>query len=159
MSMQFEKITKDTLYIAQEIINSNQPYNFLENGHEFRSIEEVETEFLNQDSISVFIKLDDTYIGVIDYLLDNPKDHFPWLGLLMIHSDYQGYGFGVQAFHLFEAELMERELEFVRIGVIKDNTKAHLFWKSLGFTWFKTVTMHYNNEIYCYEKRLYKKQN
>lgn len=157
MTMYFEKIIKNTLYIAQEIINSNQSYNLLENGHEFRNIEEVEKEFLNPESISVFVKLDDTYIGIIDYLLENPKDQFPWLGLLMIHSDYQGYGFGVQAFHLFETVLLDRGVEFVRIGVIKENTNAHLFWKSLGFTYFKTVQWQNGLEIFCYEKKLRKK--
>ncbi len=32
MSVQFEEITKETLYIALEIINSNPSYNVLENG-------------------------------------------------------------------------------------------------------------------------------
>jgi len=157
MIISFEEITKDTIYIAQEIINSNKQYNLLENGLDFRTIEEVESDLLNGKSSSNFIKLDDTYIGVIDFLLENPKDHFPWLGLLMIHKDYQGFGFGVKAFQLFEADFLTRGLEFVRIGVIKDNTKAHIFWKSLGFTMFKTTLGQYGNEIFCYEKHLSKK--
>jgi RimJ/RimL family protein N-acetyltransferase len=120
-------------------------------------MEEIESEFLNQKSTSVFIKIDDTYIGIIDYLLENPKDHSPWLGLLMIHVDYQGFGFGVQAFQLFEADMLTRGLEYVRIGVIKDNAKAHFFWKSIGFTMFKATQGKNGNEIICYEKGLSKK--
>ena len=70
----------------------------------------MEEVFLNPITTSVFIKLDDTYIGVMDYLMENPKDQCPWLGLLMIHADYQGFGFGTQAYSLYESEMRERGL-------------------------------------------------
>lgn len=157
MSMYFEEITQETLYIALEIINSNPAYNLLENGNVTRTIADMEKEFLNPQSTSAFIKLDDTYIGIIDYLLENSKDHTPWLGLLIIHSDYQGYGFGVQAFKLYENDMLNRGLICVRIGVIKDNLKAHIFWKSLGFTFFETKIWKNGIEILCYEKQLVQK--
>jgi len=150
----FEEMTKETLYIAQEIINSNPGYNVLENKNDHRSLAEMEKEFLGSDTVSAFIKLEDTYIGVIDYLIENPKDHFPWLGLLMIHSDYQGYGFGTQAYALYENEMMNRGLGSVRLGVLKDNTKAHSFWESQGFVLFKKTTSQSGNEIWCYEKHI-----
>src|SRR3954468_12535182 len=92
MSIKFEEINKETLYIALEIINSNPQYNEMENRKKTRSLADVEKEFLNPNTTSAFIKLDDTYIGVIDYMLENLKDSFPWLGLLIIHEDYQGFG-------------------------------------------------------------------
>ncbi|TDK58934.1 GNAT family N-acetyltransferase [Bacillus salipaludis] len=154
MSMYFEEITQDTLYIALEIINSNPEYNQLENGNVTRTIDDMEKEFLNSQSTSVFIKLDDTYIGIIDYLLENPKDQTPWLGLLIIHRDYQGYGFGVQAYEIYENEMLDRGLKCIRIGVIKDNHKAHSFWESLGFKYFKKALWKKEIEISCYEKQL-----
>lgn len=154
MSMYFEEIKQESLYIALEIINSNPEYNVWENGKKARVFVEIDGEFLNSNSISVFIKLDDTYIGVMDYLLENPKDHFPWLGLLMIHSDYQGYGFGAQAYRLYENEMLNRGMECIRIGVLKENTKAHSFWESLGFVYYKTVTAQNGSRIYCYQKQI-----
>jgi RimJ/RimL family protein N-acetyltransferase len=152
--MYFEEITKETLYIAQEIVNSNPEYNECENGNVKRSPSEIEGEFLNPKTTSVFVKLDDTYIGVIDYLLENPKDNCPWLGLLMIHRDYQGYGFGQQAYALYENEMQSRGVERVRIGVISENTKAHRFWMKLGFLYIKTAIWENGKEIFCYEKNL-----
>src|SRR4051794_30734741 len=108
MSVQFEEITKETLYIALEIINSNPLYNVLENSKDKRELADMEEELLNPVSTSVFIKLDDTYIGVIDYLMENPKDQCPWLGLLIIHGDYQGFGFGTQAYALYESDMRKR---------------------------------------------------
>jgi GNAT superfamily N-acetyltransferase len=152
MSVHFEEITKETLYIALEIINSNQTYNMIENGNAQRELVEIEEEFLNPETISVFIKLDDTYIGVMDYLMENPKDQCPWLGLLMIHGDYQGFGFGSQVYTLYESEILNRGLQRVRLGVIKENAKANRFWESLGFLYIKTVLSENGKEILVYEK-------
>ncbi|WP_045523892.1 GNAT family N-acetyltransferase [Neobacillus niacini] len=152
MSVHFEEITKETLYIALEMINSNPNYNIIENGSAQRELSELEEEFLNPETISVFIKLDDTYIGVMDYLMENPKDQYPWLGLLMIHGDYQGFGFGAQAYALYESEMRNRGLERVRIGVIKENVMANQFWESLGFLYIKTAKSDYGKEIFVYEK-------
>lgn len=153
MSMHFESISKETLYIALEIINSNPEYNLLENGNSERTLQEAEKDLLNPSTESNFIKLDDTYIGLMDYLEENPNDHFPWLGLLMIHRDYQGYGFGVQAFELYKKKFLKQS-ERVRIGVLKENIKAHSFWKSLGFVSYKTSKSSFEKEIICYEKYL-----
>ncbi|MEC1525307.1 GNAT family N-acetyltransferase [Neobacillus niacini] len=152
MSVQFEEITKETLYIALEMINSNPEYNLVENGIALRELADIKEEFLNQETISVFIKLDETYIGVMDYLLENPKDQSPWLGLLMIHRDYQGFGFGAQAYALYESEMHNRGLKCVRLGVIKENVKAKQFWESLGFLNIKTAFNENGKEILVFEK-------
>jgi ribosomal protein S18 acetylase RimI-like enzyme len=150
--MYFEEVSKESLYIALEIINSNQEYNRYENGKEARTLADMEEEFLNPKTISSFIKLDDTYIGIIDYLLENPKDLYPWLGLLVIHADYQGYGFGAQALAAYENEMRKRGKNCVRIGVLKENTKAQRFWESLGFVYYNTATAKNGTGILCYEK-------
>jgi RimJ/RimL family protein N-acetyltransferase len=154
MTISFEEITKETLFIAHEIVNSNSQYNVLENGREARTLTEIEIEFFNEDTLSVFIKLDDTYIGIIDFMEKNPNDHYPWLGLLMIHSNYQGYGFGFQSYLLYEEWMVQQGLEHVRLGVLESNERAQTFWESLGFRSFKTVTGQHNKEIICYEKRI-----
>lgn len=152
--MYLEEVKKETLYIALEMINSNPKYNMFENGIEARTLADMEEEFLNPNSISAFIKLDDTYIGIIDYLLENPKDQFPWLGLLLLHGDYQGYGFGAQAFAVYENEMLKRGKKVVRIGVLKENIRAQHFWESLGFVYYNSATMKNGSGIFCYEKQI-----
>lgn len=154
MSMFFEEITKETLYIALEIVNSNPEYNVFENGDPARSLSEMEKVFINPKTTSAFIKLDDTYIGVIDYFMKNPKDNCPWLGLLMIHGDYQGYGFGAQAYNLYENEIFERGVKRIRIGVLKENSRANNFWVNLGFLYIKSASCENGKEILCYEKNV-----
>ncbi|MFZ7945903.1 GNAT family N-acetyltransferase [Neobacillus sp. 19] len=154
-SIHFEEITSETSYIALEIINSNPEYNQLENGKERRTLEEVKEELVNGKTKSLFIKLDDTYIGIIDYLPLNEKDQSPWLGLLMIHADYQGFGFGRLAYILFENEMAEKRCKVLRIGVLKGNQKAQRFWSSVGFKYFKTAQSNRANEVDCFEKKLH----
>ena len=154
MSVNFEEINKETLYIALEIINSNPQYNVMENRSKTRSLKDMEKEFLNPNTISVFIKLDETYIGVIDYMLENPKDSLPWLGLLIIHQDYQGFGFGKQAYEYYESEMRNRGLDKVRIGVLQENTIAQHFWESLGFVYYITSKAQNGSGILCYQKQI-----
>ncbi|MEW9051001.1 MAG: GNAT family N-acetyltransferase [Neobacillus sp.] len=152
--MYFEEVTKETLYIALEIVNSNQSYNVFENGIPTRTLSDIDDEFMNPNTTSVFIKLEDTYIGVIDYLMENPKDNCPWLGLLMIHGDYQGFGFGAQAYALYENEMRKRGVKSVRLGVLSENLKAIQFWNSLGFLYIKTESNDNCKKILFFEKIL-----
>ncbi|MEH7119282.1 GNAT family N-acetyltransferase [Neobacillus vireti] len=154
MSIKFEEITKETLYIALEMINSNPQYNLMENRNNSRSLTDMEKEFLNPNTTSAFIKLDDTYIGVIDYMLENPKDSFPWLGLLMIHNDYQGFGFGKQAYQHYESIMKKQGLNKVRIGVMQENSIAKHFWESIGFVYYITSKAQNGSGILCYEKQI-----
>jgi RimJ/RimL family protein N-acetyltransferase len=151
----FEPIIEEKLYIAQEIINSNKDYLLLENGKDSKPIEEIKKELLNPLTISYFIKLDETYIGVIDYMKENQNDKLPWLGLHMIHNDYQGFGFGTSAYLQFEQELIKQKVKKLRLGVINSNEKAKSFWEGLGFTFYKTSEKNLL-VINCYEKLLIK---
>ncbi|WP_083652342.1 GNAT family N-acetyltransferase [Bacillus sp. MRMR6] len=152
--MYFEEITKETLYIALEIVNSNHNYNVFENGIRTRTLSDIENEFSNPATTSVFIKLEDTYIGVLDYLMENPKDNCPWLGLIMIHVDYQGFGFGAHAYALYENEMRKRGVKNVRLGMLGENLKAAQFWNSLGFLYIKTELNDNCKKILFFEKTL-----
>lgn len=154
MEISFEEIMLENLYIAVEIINSNPQYNIIENGRETRTENEIIGEFLHSNSFSFFIKADETYIGVIDYLMENPKDQTPWLGLLMIHGDYHGFGFGSLGYKHLETELVNRGANRILLGVIKENKIAHEFWRSLGFNYYNTINSKNQKEIFCYEKSL-----
>ncbi|PEL06496.1 N-acetyltransferase [Bacillus sp. AFS017336] len=150
----FEKITQDLIEVIEEITNSNQSYNLMENGRLTRTKEELMNEYFDSSTQTetYFIKLDDTYIGLVDFLKLNPKDGFPWLGLLMIHNDYQGYGFGTNAFLLFEELLLKRSIHGLRLGVLLSNQQAKSFWQSQGFTYVENRTNADGIEVEVYEK-------
>ena len=149
----FEPITKETIYIAEEIIRSNSVYNILENGVSERSTEEIEKQFLNPNTYSFFIKADETYIGLIDYMEKNPKDDTTWIGLLMIHQDYQGYGYGTMAYFELENHLKKLHIPKLRLAVLEKNTNGHHFWEGIGFTKYGQKEKD-GNVLLCYEKEV-----
>ncbi|TLS37559.1 GNAT family N-acetyltransferase [Pseudalkalibacillus caeni] len=152
----FEKVNEQLLGLLKEIINSNPVYNRLENGHEQRTMEEIRKEYLHQDHNreTCLIKVNENYIGVIDYMIHNPKDKTPWLGLLLLHGDYQGYGFGKRAFKHYELKMKALGLEKVRLGILTENLNARSMWEKLGFRYLKTVNVE-QSAVDCYEKLIY----
>lgn len=151
--MIFQPITEDLLDIALEIHNSNTHYNILENGVPSRTIEETRDEFLNQDTESYLVFLENKYIGIIDFLKNNPSDNCPWIGLLMIHGEFHHKGYGRVVYNLFEEKLKQQNFEKVRIGILQENTIAQKFWKSLGFK-FYAYKQWREKTIGCFEKLL-----
>lgn len=149
----FQPITEDLLEFALEILNSNPHYNILENGDPLRTIEEARNEFLNQNTDSYLIILENKYIGIIDFLKNNPKDNCPWIGLLMIHGKYHSIGYGKEAYILFEEKLKQQNFDNVRIGILQENTGAKKYWTSLGFKFFRNSQWK-GRIIECLEKRL-----
>jgi RimJ/RimL family protein N-acetyltransferase len=147
----FEKLTEENIYIAEEIVNSNPAYNKMENGNETRSTKEVKEDLLNEKSETYFIKADDTYIGLIDYMMLNEKDGYPWLGYLMIHGDYQGYGYGTSAYLLYEQQMRERGIKILRLAVLKENHSARKFWERLDFIYYMDKPFK-NTVVECFEK-------
>lgn len=149
----FEPITEELIEDALDIVNSNSHYNILENGNPLRSKEEVRSEFLNQTTDSFFIKVEDKQIGIIDFLENNPKDNYPWIGLFMIHADYHSLGYGKMSYVSFEDKLKLQNFNNVRIGVLQNNNNAKEFWISLGFEFYAHKEWE-GKIVDCYEKQL-----
>lgn len=147
----FEKLTDETLYIALEMVNSNPQYNLLEHNKEERTMEEIHQEFINKETETILVKLDETYIGVINFMPTNPKDHYFWIRSFLIHRDYQGYGFGTFSYSLFENQFADG---VVRIAVFRENNDANVFWEKQGYNLFKTVVNEAEKEILFYEKEI-----
>ncbi|MED4224427.1 GNAT family N-acetyltransferase [Neobacillus cucumis] len=151
--MIFEPITENSIELVLEIVNSNSTYNILENGNPLRSKEEVSSEFLNTISDSFLIIMENKYIGIIDFLNNNPKDNHPWIGLLMIKGDFHSLGYGKKAYASFEDKLKKQKFYKVRIGVLQGNLIAIKFWKSLGFKFYCNSNWR-GKAVNCFEKQL-----
>lgn len=151
-----EAVTKSSLYIVKEIVNSNEDYNKCENGRPTRTDEEIDEEFIheNQNLRTSFIKVEDTYIGLAEIMEENKKDGYPWLGLLMIHGDYHRFGYGTNAYYFIEEMLKKQGKAKLRLGVLQNNEKAKLFWKHVGYTYYATKRSNKGIVVDCYEKDL-----
>jgi len=150
---EFKPITEDLLAFVMEIVNSNSYYNMLENGNAYRTIEEVRSEFLNEVTDSYLIVLENKYIGIIDFLKNNPKDNCPWIGLLMIHGDNHFKGYGKKVYASFEERLKKQNFSKLRIGILSNNIRAKEYWISLGFKFYENSKWE-GKLVGCFEKSL-----
>ncbi|TCM92847.1 L-amino acid N-acyltransferase YncA [Paenibacillus sp. BK033] len=153
LNIRFVPVEPADLDTVQDIVNSNTAYNLMENGRPERSREEL-LEQLSPDQHSLLIRLDGRAIGLLQYLDENPKDGYPWLGLLMIHDRLKGKGYGKAAYASYEQRLKQEGKQSVRIGVIPENEPAKRFWGSLGFQYYATKLANIGIEVDCYEKAL-----
>jgi ribosomal protein S18 acetylase RimI-like enzyme len=71
-----------------------------------------------------------TLIGTAALLVPHPPAGCPWVGLLIIHRDWQSQGLGREAALAIEEALAEEGWSEVRLSVLKTNADALPFWES-----------------------------
>ncbi len=149
--MRFLPINEHNLHIAHEIYNSNPSYNRLENGKPTRTMQEMRDEFLQDKTESYLIYSASTPVAVLDFLPHNPKDGFPWIGLMMVNGQFHSKGFGAKAYQLFERKLVERGFTSIRLAVLKNNVSGKMFWNKMGFSFYQMSTVG-ENDVECLER-------
>ncbi|MDF2606020.1 MAG: acetyltransferase, family [Bacillales bacterium] len=154
--MHLENVEQDKIYILEEIYKSNINYFKLENPNIFINYQYIMDDLqLGNDNISnYFIKLDDTYVGFIQVMLINPSDSCTWIGLLLIHHDYQNYGLGTNAINLLLNNYSKKGYKVFRVGVLLDNTNANKFWKRLNFNYIENKISNIGIEVEVLEFKL-----
>ena len=73
-------------------------------------------------------------IGRAEILTEHPRDHLPWIGLLELHADHQGYGYGREATRALLEWAHRNGAGGLRLGVDDGNDAAYAFWTRQGFT-------------------------
>ncbi|ABS21962.1 GNAT family N-acetyltransferase [Bacillus cytotoxicus] len=86
---------------------------------------------LETEDVQYCIKADDTYIGVIGYVV---QDKSAQLSHFVIHFDYQGYGYGTNAYFTFEEMIKHRQIKEIKVAIQNVNDKARAFLEGVGFT-------------------------
>ncbi|MFE7061390.1 GNAT family N-acetyltransferase [Sutcliffiella sp. NPDC057660] len=124
-----------------EIMNSQPKYNILSDGKPQLDMKDILTEH-EDDEVEkerYLLKWKGKHIGIIDFTMYNPKDGFPWLGLLLIHKSFEGQGLAKEAYQHYEKLMTNRRVSAVRLGCYKDNNRGLDFWGRLGFRKIKEV--------------------
>jgi RimJ/RimL family protein N-acetyltransferase len=85
-------------------------------------------------------------LGGLDWMLENPADGYPWLGLLIIRADRQRQGFGREALEALAAQLRTSGMAALRAGVIERNRPGRAFAEELGFQSVETTTQRMASE-------------
>lgn len=143
------KSDNSTVNIELAIMNSHPDHNLISEGRKFLTEEDILSDHKEEDGIEkerYLIKKHEESIGILDFTMENPKDKKPWLGLFIIHKEYEGTGLSQEAYMLYENLMKSRNVLEVRLGCYQDNVKGQGFWKRNGFnvvreTEYKNKTM------------------
>ncbi|WP_242976057.1 hypothetical protein [Desulfosporosinus sp. FKB] len=83
--VEFQSVTSNRLELLKQIVNSNKEYNLLSKSHAELTDAEILEMYESSKRIGAvmsYILVNGSPVGVIDYLIENPSDKLPWLGLL-----------------------------------------------------------------------------
>ncbi|MDH4422428.1 MULTISPECIES: GNAT family N-acetyltransferase [Bacillus] len=105
----FEKVTVENESVVKEMFSSHS---------------------LDEKKVQYCVKVDDTYIGVIDYSV---QEESAVLSQLIIHFDYQGYGYGTNTYFTFEEMMKQRGIKEIKVLQEQLTEQATSFIESFGF--------------------------
>ena len=98
-----------------------------------------------------------TAIALLDGIKDYPLKHTYYIGLFLVDGNRHRQGYGKSAYEALEMKLKAQGYRKIRLAVIKENQKAAMFWKAMGFQVkqkiSKAITMPHK-EIMIMEKEL-----
>jgi GNAT superfamily N-acetyltransferase len=150
------KSTIDQIEMEKEIINSNSEYNMIAFDKEQLSDEDLlkqHNECKELQTGRYLIKINDSYIGILDYGMSSPRAKKPWLNLLIVHKRFQGLGYAREVYKIFENLMKEKRVDVVQLAVHASNENAIKFWTSLGYRKYDE-RMYENKLFYSLEKTL-----
>jgi ribosomal protein S18 acetylase RimI-like enzyme len=146
----FERIVEENLYIAKEMIDSNSTYFEMEQSKS--NMKSTETELLASNQTTYLIKVEDTYIGLTSYR-DQEEEKLVSISLLIIHADYQGFGYGTTAYYELENLFVKNGFKKIILKVRIENNRAIQFWERNGFLAIGHKISH-DKDMICFEKVL-----
>ncbi|MFS1517290.1 GNAT family N-acetyltransferase [Bacillus sp. SCS-151] len=140
--------------IELEIMNSNSNYNLMSKNKNTINFEDIQSEYEESKKLNttrLLIKKNKSYIGLVDYCINNSSDNTPWISLFVIHKQYQGAGNSLVAYEHIENLIRQEQKEKLRLAVHKENSRGIDFWSKLGFKKYKEVIFEDKPHL-CLEK-------
>jgi GNAT superfamily N-acetyltransferase len=154
--MKFELSSQGKIPIEMEIMNSQPEYNLLSEGKRIldeKDLLEEHEEGKEFDKERYLIEVEGKSIGIIDFIMRNPRDGKPWLGLMIIHKDWTRKGIAEKALSMYEEMMAERGITEVRLGCFTANKPGLSFWTKMGFLQIKQIEFR-DKPLWIMEKKI-----
>lgn len=155
MKLSFIRTTKDFIAIERDIVNTHPAFNRISKDKERLTDEDLEAEQLEAETAGAerYVMFEgERPVGILEFLMINPKDACTWLGLLVIRAECQGRGLGSGAMAWFDSRMRERGVGSHRLGVLTGNSPAHVFWQSQGAVQVMPAVLPDGKPILIYER-------
>lgn len=154
--MEFIRSSKDTILAEMEIMNSQQEYNLLADGKKVLNEEDLLSEQEEKKELGkerYLIKEEGHLVGIIDFIMENPRDQKPWLGLMIIDRKWTRNSYGAAALAKYEQMMRERGIKEVRLGCLTENVSGMAFWEKQNFRKLEEITFR-DKPLWVMEKHL-----
>ena len=125
------------------IFNSNPDYLEASDGKRVFDRGDIEgylyAESSRENGRCLTIRLRETgaLVGTVGLLVPHPGG-YPWIGLLILDSEYQRRGLGRETAAAIEDDLRREGWNELRLGVLMSNDRALSFWDAVGFSVVET---------------------
>ena len=132
-------IKKENFGQVFEVYDTNQNFFLLVQGKEAtieNSINDIDTIPPNcaiEQKIYISIWKNGNVVGVLDIIEKYPTQSCFWIGLLLIHSNFQGKKIGSAITKALLNAAKIAGYKTAQLGVIESNEKGVSFWKKHGF--------------------------
>ncbi|HZG17525.1 MAG TPA: GNAT family N-acetyltransferase [Candidatus Bathyarchaeia archaeon] len=144
-------LTPDDFSAALDVYNSNPAYNEATLGTPKRIMEDLQVEYDTYAQIPssfwLAIWTQDRLIGITHLLVENPHDQKSWIGLLLIHHDWQRQGYGKEALALLEGYAQDMDRDYLHTGIFAQDTASLHFFGSNGYEQYRQIEGTYGRLI------------
>ncbi|WP_419883076.1 GNAT family N-acetyltransferase [Peribacillus sp. B-H-3] len=124
----------DTILYEMAVMNSNPEFVKLSEDKSFLTKEDILAEHEEEIEKERYLILENKNPAAIaDFTMCNPRDKNPWLGLFILHKNYQNQGYAVQIYHHYEDMMKQRDVAEIHLGCFAANADGLDFWGKLGF--------------------------
>ena len=90
---------------------------------------------------------EDNMIGFVDLLFNYPQESTCMIGYLVIDQSFRKQGIGQYAYDWIIGYAEDRDIETLRLGVIKDNLPAVRMWEKQGFKTVEEIPTEYGEQL------------
>ncbi|MFD2369528.1 GNAT family N-acetyltransferase [Brevibacillus sp. GCM10020057] len=135
----YSPVTASDFPALLDVYNSNPDYMEYAYGQRSVSIDTICQDHAENagfaDSYSYCLRTASSHppIGIAQFILRNPRDGHPWLGLLMIARHAQGNGYAKEFLDCLIHWYRENGYTSLHLGVLEKNKAVVPFYESCGF--------------------------
>lgn len=156
----YQPINENDMEQLGGIYNSNPFYLEISERKPQITLEEVRKEYLenrtceNEYTIGIREKEEQKLIGVAKFILCNPHDNNPWLGLLMLHKEKQNRGFAKEFLNTLINWYRENGYVSLHLGVLEKNQSVIPFYEKCGFVTYEERDTKKYGKVFCMSRSL-----
>lgn len=138
-----------------DVYNSNPDYMEYAFGQRVVALEAVERDHLDhlemEDSYSIALReaTNGAIIGIAQFILRNPRDGQPWLGLIMLDSRFQGKGYAREFLDTLIHWYKENGYVSLHLAVLEKNQSVIGFYENVGFRVYEERTTEKLGRVIC----------